>query len=563
MIEYAVLSPVAEADRVPVRPLSPRLPTLDGKTIGLFATFKEHWVHILDEIGRQLQDRFEDVTLKRFRYTKDLNALTQVAEVAKDPDVGPAFEEWISDCDAVIVANADAGSCTLYLAYNASLVEQLGKPGVMTVQTPYIPLAQRAFELRGVPAMRTVDIGIYDLSFEPDLPGYYRDVLPGKVAAVLDGIVNALTGALSEAEQTPPAEPEPQPRIAFTGSLNAVNDHFYASGWAPGAPILPPTEEAVREMMSGCDLPPNHVVGRLPSKNGKATVEKIAVNAVMAGCLPTHMPVLIAAVQAMCDPRIWIEAYTTSMASWMPMLIVNGPIRHDINVNCDTSYMSPYNRANACIARAVGLMIMNIAGVRAKVEDMGVVGHEGHFGVLFGENEEASPWEPLHAFYGLDRGSSAVSIFFPNTRLIGYGLSDAGALLAAICDTVPQMGFDPGCAVILSPLSAKVLADAGLSRQGVTDYIVEYARRPAPQLHVRWMRGNCHDLGLIPLPLDMTRSVRKIFSGSHLPIIVAGNANSPGGALYGGGGDHGGPITKQIELPANWDALVERYRTIR
>jgi len=94
-----------------------------------------------------------------------------------------------------------------------------------------------------------------------------------------------------------------------------------------GLPIMPPTEEAVKEMLKGTDLPADHVVARIPPMMGKATVEKIAINGVMAGCLPTYMPVLIAAVQALVDPRMWIEAYTCSVASWAPMLMINGPIR--------------------------------------------------------------------------------------------------------------------------------------------------------------------------------------------------------------------------------------------
>lgn len=560
-MQYAALSPVAVAETPPLHLLSRRLGTLEGKTIGLYATFKEHWMHILDEIGRQLQQRYDRVTLTRFRYRKILDSYTTVAEVAKDPEELPAFEEWIKTTDAVIVANADAGSCTLYLAYNASLVERLGKPGVLTVQTEFMPLAQSAVSLRGVPGMRMVDIGIHDLSMEADLDDYYANVLPGKVAAVIDQIIDALTGDLTEAEQAPPPPPAPPFRIAISGTLQQVNDYFYQQGWAPGSPIIPPTEEAVREMMAGCDLPPDHVVATIPPRNGKATIEKIAINAVMAGCLPLHMPVLVAAVKAITDPGMWVEAYTSSMASWMPLLIVNGPIRHDIAINSDTSYMSPYKRANACIGRALGLMIMNIAGIRAHIEDMGVMGHEGHFGVCIGENEEASPWEPLHHHYGIDSADSAVTVMFPNTRSICFGLSDAGAVLGATCDALLTiaMGYDPGCAVIFTPGTARVLAGAGLTRQAVTDYIVEYTRRPSSQVNVRWLRGNCHDLGVVPLPLDQQRSFRHFMSGKHLPIIVAGNAHSIGAALYAGGGDHGGPITKKIDLPGSWSDLVKRY----
>ena len=108
--------------------------------------------------------------------------------------------------------------------------------------------------------------------------------------------------------------------------------HFYNKGMAYGFPIIPPTEEAVGRMLEGSDLPPDHVVAKMPPMNGNATIEKIAVNAVMAGCLPTHMPVLIAAVEAMVDPHMWFEAYTTSVANWAPMMMVNGPIRDDIGI---------------------------------------------------------------------------------------------------------------------------------------------------------------------------------------------------------------------------------------
>lgn len=558
-MNYDALNPVADAEPVPLRGLSPRLGSLDGKTLGLFASFKGHWVTILDEIGRQIQQRHPTVKFTRFRYTKDLNAYTQVAEVGKDPDELPKFERWLRGCDAAIIANADAGSCSLYLGYNASIIERLGKPGVLTAQAVYMPTARSGLALRGVPGMRIVDINVPDLSLERDVDQYMRDVASQRIAAALEDIIGALTCPLTPAEAAPQPQPDPIPRIAVSGSLREVQSHFYRQGWSYGAPINPPTPSAVEEMLRGTDLPADHVVARFPPRCGRATVEKIAINAVMAGCLPTHLPLLIAAVEAMVDPRMWIEAYTCSMASWMPMMVVNGPVARQINVNGSTSFMSPYFRANACIGHAVGLMLMNIAGNRPGIEDMGVVGHEGHFGTCFAENEVHSPWEPLHEYYGCPKGSSAVTMFFPNIRTIGFGAKEAGPLLNSICDNVPMMGFDPGCAVILSPSSARVLSDAGLSRRDVVEYIVEYARRPAAEVNVRWMQQNCHTPKDVPLPLDLNRSVRKFFSGLHLPVMVAGHENSWGGALYGGGGDHGGPITRQVTLPRDWDSLVAEY----
>jgi hypothetical protein len=325
-------------------------------------------------------------------------------------------------------------------------------------------------------------------------------------------------------------------------------------------PIIPPTEEAVSEMLTGTDLTPDHVVATIPPMNGKATVEKIAINAVMAGCVPTHLPVVIAAVQAIVDPRMWIEAYTCSIASWEPMLILNGPIRKALNTNSSTTYLSPYYRANAAIGHALGLILMNIAGIRPGIEDMGIFGHEGHFGICVAENEESSPWEPLHQYYGLKKSDSAVTVFFPNTRNLVMAGRNPGNLLKAICDNVPLMGFDPGCAIIITPPNAKSLADAGYSRKDVVDYIVEYARRPYHELNIRWMKGNFHVPKEVPLPADPTRTVRKFFSGRHLPVFVASNNFAWGAIMYGGGGDHGGPITKKVELPKNWNRLVARYK---
>ena len=111
----------------------------------------------------------------------------------------------------------------------------------------------------------------------------------------------------------------------------------------------------------------------------------------------------------------------------------------------------------------------------------------------------------------------------------------------------------------MSPELAKFLHANGFTRRKLVDYIVEYARKPASQINIRWMIGNCHDVVPVELPIEPTRSARKFWSDMHLPIIVGGG-NGLGLAFYGGGGDHGGPVTAKIELPKNWDELVARYK---
>jgi len=558
-MEYEVLSPRGDVDPVGQIPLSPRIKDLNRATIGLYTTFKEHWVLILEEVAKQLQERYPGVQFSRYQYTKDLNARTQVAEVAKDPDVRLEFEEWLEGTDGVIVANADAGSCTLYLTYNAAFPEHLGKPVVLTVAKEFEGLLLRAAELRGVPALRYTNLQLLDIAMEPDLKYFVDVVIPERVREALDGIIEGLTRPLTAEEAAIPKQAPNSPRVATKGTLEEVGKFFYQQGWAYGTPVMPPTEEAVTKMLAGTDLPRDHVVAKLPPLMGKATVEKIAVNAVMAGCLPTHLPLVIAGVEAIADPHMWLEAYTCSVASWAPLLMVNGPIRNDLKLNSGPTLLSPYKKGSAAVASAIGLIIMNIAGVKAGREDMAIFGHEGRFGMCIAENEEESPWEPLHVYYGLNKDDSAVTVSWPNTRHLGMFPEDLAVVMKGICEAIPAIGFDPGCTVVMSPGLARFLQSHGFSRKGLVDYLVEYARVSGAHINARWMIGHNHVPEAVPLPADPTRSVRKFWSAAHLPILVGGG-NGIALAFYGGGGDHGGPVTKKVNLPREWGELVAMYR---
>ncbi|HVN98372.1 MAG TPA: hypothetical protein VMT62_18235 [Syntrophorhabdaceae bacterium] len=563
---YEALNPRGETDPVNTIGLRPRVKDLNKITLGLLATFKGHWRPIVEEVGRQLQARYPNMKLTGyFEYTKDPNAYTEVAEIAKDPDFKPGFEKWVGGVDAAISGYGDAASCTLYQTYNTAFVERLGKPAVVFHKRNFSNIFRRAAALRGVPAMRHVEGDIRDISSlnADEFNKYLKEEVPQLVSVVLDDIIAALTSPPLPDEANPKGPDENLPRIAAKGDFHEINKYFYQRGWAYGMPIVPPTEDVVKEMIKGTDLPPDHVVAKLPLMNGKATVEKIAINGVMAGCLPIHMPVLIAATQALADTRLWLEAYTCSVASWAPLLIINGPIRRDLDVACGVGVFSPYNRANAAIGNTIGLLIMNIAGVRGGYEDNGLFGHEGRFGICIGENEEESPWEPMHQFYGFNKEDSAVTLFFPNTRQLCLYGADPEPLLKAICDDPQVFGFDPGCAFVLCPEAAKLLHRYGFSREDLTRYIVEYARRPVSDTPVRWIKANNHALPEVVLPAEPTRSVKKFFSRKHIPILVAGMSYGNSITYYGGGGDHGGPVTHKVNLPKKWGELVEKYKDFK
>jgi len=448
----------------------------------------------------------------------------------------------------------------MYLAYNTVAMEKLGKPVVMTCMKLFYDDARSAAARKGMATLRILPT---PLTQRPE-----GEALRAGVSAIINDIVTALTKPLTAEEKSPAKEERKPARIIFKGNLQEVNWFFYKRGWAYGMPIIPPTEEAVAEMLKGTDLPGDHVVAKIPPRFGKATVEKIAVNAVMAGALPTYMPVLIAAVQALVDPGWYADCYTASIASWAPFWIINGPIRHDLHIHSGVSLMTPEWKANAAIAHAMGLIIKNLGGVRPGVEDMGAMGHEGKYNLCIAENEEESPWEPLHVEQGLKKEDSAVTVFFPNARswLVHYG-QDADGILRALC-RIPYQGHLLGFGgMIMSPENAKGLANGGWTKKEVISYVRENARAPAHSVGLPSERqGGSMWTPKELMPVDPNFAVRLITtqktfeSFEPIRIIVAGRILT---ILYSGFMPHyGGWITKKIELPANWDQLVKKYKDI-
>ena len=193
---------------------------LNKATIGLYATFKEHWVLILEEIAKQLKERYPGATFTRFQYAKDLNSYTQVAELAKDPEVRPGFEEWVKGVDAVIVANADAGSCTLYLTYNATVPGASGQAdGAHRGRGVRRDLLKRAAELRGVPALRYVKLDLLDLAMEPDITHLVDVVIPERVREMHRRDHRRPDRAAHARGGGRPGRPENTPRVAMKGTL--------------------------------------------------------------------------------------------------------------------------------------------------------------------------------------------------------------------------------------------------------------------------------------------------------------------------------------------------------
>ncbi len=170
-----------------------------------------------------------------------------------------------------------------------------------------------------------------------------------------------------------------------------INDLFYKRGWTDGLPIIPPTVERVREMLKGADLDPSYVVTAVDPVGGQATIEKIAVNAVMAGCRPEYMPVLITALEATMDPNVNLKGMATTTSPDVPLLIINGPIAKQLDINSGSNALGRGARANSSISRALTLIVQNIGGSWVGITDMSTLGQPAEFSNMFAENEDESP----------------------------------------------------------------------------------------------------------------------------------------------------------------------------
>ncbi len=542
-MDYEILSPWAEVDPGEPRALVPRATDLQGKTIGFYTDWKWHGPVIMQELEKLLKERLPGSKFSHFQFP------VMGMDILQNENYKAKLVEWVKTVDTVIVGFGDTRSGSLYLACDSVTIEDLGKPVIMLSKKGFERDAMLKAEVKNLPGLRitTATIPSNAKSLEPIQEGLTKEVI--------DNLILGLTGSLTAEEKTPTRKAvQIPPRIAFKGTLEEVNRFFYKTGWSDGLPLIPPTEEAVKEMLQGTDLPADHIVAKLPPRYGHATVEKIAINAVMAGALPTYLPLLIANVQALVShpENRHVLVQPVSVA---PCWVINGPIRNDINVNSGSLLFSSGMMANAVIGRAMQLIIKNIGGVQPGIDLVYFYGHAGMSSLCFGENEEASPFDPLHVENGLKKEDSAVSLFFvsANSQVFSGGgsFADDKLLVSALSESVSGAlggkGIGVGgiggtnCLFIISPGSARLLANNGWTKQKVYSFIKEEARNVVRSKRIeKWE----------PTWGEPEKGLR---------IMVAGGLINYNTAYQFQGGFLGW-ITQKVELPAKWPELVKKYQ---
>ncbi len=310
--------------------------------------------------------------------------------------------------------------------------------------------------------------------------------------------------------------------IEVDDAPEAVLEAFVTREWCDGLPIVPPTADRVRVMLG--DAEPERALGAMPPLWRTATLEAIAVNAVMAGCRPEYFPVIVAAVDAMLDPDFNLYGVQATTHPVAPLVIVNGAYGRRIGLHAGSGCFGPGFRANATIGRALRLILMNVGGAWPGRHDMATQGSPAKFSYCIAENEEASPWGPL-------KDGDAVTVYGGEGphNVNDHASTTASGILSTVSHTAATLGSNVGwyfsqsqLLVVLGPEHARTIAGDGLTRADVQRFVYEHARLPLATLKLGGMWG-MHDwpAWMMALRDDEVRPPQ-VPSPDDVLVVVAG-----------------------------------------
>ena len=389
---------------------------------------------------------------------------------------------------------------------------------------------------------------------------------------LVDQIVAQLTAREATAEDSADnAEPDDR-EIVFKGTFEEVNEHFQRNQWSDGLPIVPPTLEKVEAFLRHTDRAPSEVLGVMHPSQAEATVWKVAVNGVMAGCRPEYLPVLLAIVDVMCDAEYGMK-HGGSTPGWEAMIIINGPIREQLGFDDKQGSLRPGNQANTSIGRFYRLFARNVPRYLPGTTDMATFGQM--FRAVVAENDEACAgmgWAPLHVTRGFKPEDSVVTI--TSVRASSDPFSTAGESakrhLDLIVDWVKRMiepyqssrGYVESHVLLLSPVIATILANAGYSKRDVEEYLKQHATVPARYYEWHMMLADHHtpgttlaglvEKGELPaawrLSDDPERLVPLMLPETQWLIVVSGDPLRNRSSIYRQNFKQGYATSRKIEL---------------
>lgn len=358
----------------------------------------------------------------------------------------------------------------------------------------------------------------------------------------------------------PSATPAPRQRVEVVRGDDAefaANELFQQRGWTDGLPIVPPTLARVHAMVACAPESAATILGVLEPMRGEATVEKVAVNAVMAGCRPEYFPILVAAVRALADPAFNLRGVQTTDENVAPLLVVSGPIVRAVGLNAGAGALGPGCRANASIGRALRLVMTNVGGGWPGETSFAGIGQPARYTLCLAERREANPWPPLHTEAGLAPDASALTLLRAECSInVTGGLEEIASVMGSAASAFSALHV--GCvAVLLAPATAARLAQQGWGKGEIARFLHVHGRIPLAQWRTLWVRRQVvPDHGAPPWVQAAERAgeaIPVVERPEDIVLFVAGGSQPIAQHVYFPG--WGFPycrLTVPVALPSDW-----------
>jgi hypothetical protein len=455
-------------------------------------------------------------------------------------------------------------------------MEHAGLPTVSIVSSTFLKAAAVVSKGLGMPELK--------IAHYPGMPMTdSSEELRRKVREhLLPEVLAGLTGEAGYGENAVDAEPGARD-IVFRGSLDEVNEYFHDQLWTDGMAIIPPTVERVERFLKYTDRDPMEVLGICPPDNREATIWSVAVNGVMAGCKPEYLPILIAVVECICDPRFRLQD-AGSTPGWEPLIVLNGPLVKSLDFNSGSGVMRVGRRANTSIGRFLRMFIRNLAGCRILPggADKGSIGQS--FNVVLAENEDACAelkWKTFAQDQGFAEGENVVTVqsevyISPPTYSAGATAMEHMRILYEVIGQATIAYWSPigmGYAqwhplIVLGPGVAKVFADDGWTKDDIRRYLYENVKLPAERIeayayHVGLtgfsLKGQV-EKGYLPPEYtesdDPSRLLRCNYKAEWIGIVIAGDPGRNQSKCYVSNHIQGPPTSRKVVLPKRWKELT-------
>jgi hypothetical protein len=491
-----------------------RVPDLAGKKIGIIWDGKKGGDNFCIAAEELLRQRYPTATITRLVWGD-----AEAAAKAK------------RDVDTFIYGVGDNGMGGWIQCRQVVELERLGKPGVFVVGDNAAHTARMSAEDAGMPALRIESLPSLD---------YYPNRLTVEAIrpvaqASIDSIIDALTRPLTPGERNPKLKPQKRQartvRVtaeSYESAIELFNQLYLDKHWGDGLPLLPPTARAVRRMLAGTHRAPGEVIGRVPYRNGIATVEKIAINAVMAGAKPEYLPVIVTAMECLVEEGTFTHMMS-SEGSFTLAMMVSGPIAREIGMNSGVGLLGHGWRANNTIGRAVRLSLINIGYLWPGEIDMALIGRPSpHTFYVFAENVEQSPWETFNADLGYGPDDSCVTVDTVTSgggtgiRIYGGGVVEPWDAREVLGEIVKDVAADRGTfgryklgvanpaahlrkhIIVIHPEFAIMLKRLGFkTKRSLRDYLHETTKVPYEELSAQEIQGINDRINTKPPDIDI------------------------------------------------------------